>query len=61
MFGTEWLNARQLASALGVSYTTLFKLLKVTNSSGNHCPFHQMTRHSRKYYSLDEVKNWLKN
>ena len=61
MFGTEWLNARQLAVALGVSYTTLFKLLKVTNTSGERCPFHRMTQHSRKYYSLDEVKKWLKS
>ena len=28
MFGTEFKNARQLAKALGIGNTTLFKMLK---------------------------------
>lgn len=53
MFGTELLNARQLAKELGISYTYFFKLKK----SG--CPYHQLGEQGRKYYILSEVQEWL--
>ena len=53
MFGTELLNARQMADELGISYTYCFKLIK------NGCPYHQLTERGRKYYLPAEVKQWL--
>ena len=53
MFGTELLNARQLAKELGISYTYFFKLKK----SG--CPYNQLGEQGRKYYILSEVQEWL--
>lgn len=61
MFGTEFKNARQLAAALGISNTTLFKMLKKKNSHGQSCPVHQLAPGCRKYYKVDEVKRWLMN
>ena len=59
MYGTKLINARQLADALGVCNTTLFKMLKQINQRGDPCPFHQLGPNSRKYYVLDEVQQWL--
>ena len=53
MFGTELLNARQIAEELGISYTYFFKLIK------NGCPYHQLGDQGRKYYVLKEVQEWL--
>lgn len=53
MFGTELLNARQVAKELGISYTYFFKLRK------NGCPYHQLGERGRKYYILREVQEWL--
>lgn len=53
MFGTELLNARQVAKELGISYTYFFKLRK------NGCPYHQLGEQGRKYYILREVQEWL--
>lgn len=53
MFGTELLNARQVAEKLGISYTYFFKIRK----SG--CPYHQLGNQGRKYYVLKEVQDWL--
>lgn len=53
MFGTELLNARQVAKELGISYTYFFKLRK------NGCPYHQLGEQGRKYYILSEVQEWL--
>ncbi len=53
MFGTELLNARQVAKELGISYTYFFKLRK------NGCPYHQLGNQGRKYYVLKEVQDWL--
>lgn len=55
MFGTQLLNARQVAQKLGISYTYFFKMLK----KGENCPYHQLGQDGRKYYILDEVENWL--
>ena len=59
MYGTKLINARQLADALGVCNTTLFKMLKQRNQRGDPCPFHQLGPNSRKYYVLDEVQQWI--
>lgn len=61
MYGNELLNARQLAQALGVSNTTIFKMLKQKNNKGLRCPVHQLAPGCRKYYQLNEVKEWLLN
>lgn len=61
MFGTELLNARQLAEALGVGNTTLFKIIKQKNNRGESCPVHQLAPGCRKYYDLKEVKQWILN
>lgn len=53
MFGTELLNARQIAEELGISYTYFFKLIK------NGCLYHQLGDQGRKYYVLKEVQEWL--
>lgn len=53
MFGTELLNARQVAKELGISYTYFFKLRK------NGCSYHQLGNQGRKYYVLKEVQDWL--
>ncbi|WP_318630206.1 helix-turn-helix transcriptional regulator [Limosilactobacillus reuteri] len=60
LYGTNLLNARQLASALNVCNTTLFKMLHQTNRDGEHCPYHQLGS-GRKYYVLEEVQQWLLN
>lgn len=54
MFGTDLLNAQQMAKRLGVSYTYFFKLIK------NGCPYRQLTPNGRKYYLPSEVESWLK-
>lgn len=59
MYGTDLLNARQLAKELGIGNTTLFKMLKQKNNEGATCPTHQLAPGFRKYYRLDEVKEWL--
>lgn len=59
MFGDDLINARQLAKALNISNTTLFKLLKRQNSAGEKCPVHQLAPDCRKYYRLEEVRQWL--
>lgn len=61
MFGTELLNAHQLATALGIGDTTLFKIIKKENNHGEPCPVHQLAPGCRKYYRLSEVKQWLLN
>lgn len=61
MYGTELLNAHQLAQALGVGNTTIFKMLKQKNNQGRTCPVHQLAPGCRKYYRLEEVKKWLLN
>ncbi|MCC4482789.1 hypothetical protein [Limosilactobacillus reuteri] len=61
MFGENLLNAKQLAKKLGVGNTTVFKLLKQKNNSGQACPVHQLAPGCRKYYIFDEVKQWLMN
>ncbi len=53
MFGTELLNARQVAEKLGISYTYFFKIRK------GGCPYHQLGNQGRKYYVLKEVQDWL--
>lgn len=53
MFGEKVLNGKQVATALGISQGYLYKLL----ASG--LPYHQLDEHSRKYYVLNEVEEWL--
>jgi len=55
MFGTQFLNAQQIAQKLGISYTYFFKVLK----RGGNCPYHQLGNDRRKYYVLEEVEHWL--
>lgn len=59
LYGTDLLNATMLAKKLGIGTTTLYKMMKKTNSRGEHCPVHQLAPGCRKYYVLDEVKSWL--
>lgn len=59
MYGTNLLNARQLAAKLQVCNTTFFKTLHQQNNKGDYCPYHQLGPHSRKYYVLEEVQAWL--
>lgn len=54
IFGSEILNAKQLAEKLGISRNYL---LKMVNSG---LPYHQLGEESRKYYIFDEVEDWLK-
>lgn len=61
MYGTDLLNAKQLAQELKVCNTTLFKILKQTNQKGEVCPVHQLGSNGRKYYVLAEVRQWLLN
>lgn len=53
MFGEDILNGKQLCSALGISTTLMYRLIR------NGMPYHQLSTASRKYYNLNEVKDWL--
>lgn len=53
MFGDKILNGKQLCTALGISTTLLYRLIR------NGMPYHQLSANSRKYYNIEEVKNWL--
>lgn len=53
MFGKSVLNGKQLCNRLGMSTTLLYRLL----DSG--MPYHRLTKNSRRYYNLEEVKDWL--
>ncbi|WP_290034278.1 hypothetical protein [Ligilactobacillus cholophilus] len=55
LFGDDILNGQQLINELGISRTYLCKLLKLG------LPYHQLDKNTRKYYVLDEVKEWLLN
>lgn len=55
MFGNEILNAKQLATKLGISRTYLYKMLK------NGLSYHQLESKSRKYFVYKEVQEWLLN
>lgn len=53
MFGQDILNGKQLCEKLGISTTLLYRLIK------NGMPYHQLSTASKKYYNLNEVKDWL--
>lgn len=53
MFGKDILNGKQLREVLGISTTIYYQLIK------NGMPFHQLTTTSKKYFNVNEVKNWL--
>lgn len=55
LFGDDILNGQQLIKKLGISRTYLCKLLKLG------LPYHQLDKNTRKYYVLNEVKEWLLN
>jgi phospholipid N-methyltransferase len=54
MFGEMILNGKQITEKLNISQGQLYKLIALG------MPFHQLSEHSRKYYVLDEVIEWLK-
>ncbi|MQB61173.1 hypothetical protein [Limosilactobacillus reuteri] len=55
MFGDKILNGKQLRQYLKISTTIYYQLLK------NGLPSHQLTANSRRYFNIDEVKNWLES
>ena len=61
MYGTKLLNARQLTKELGIGSTTYFKLVHKKNQHCKPFPVHQLSPDCRKYYVLDEVREWLLN
>lgn len=58
------LNKKALASTLGMSQTTLWRVFKINQALARKyklksCPVHRSYTSGRKYYLADEVQNWL--
>ncbi len=59
------LNQTQLAKALGTSYTTLWRIISLNKKKARKlhlpkCPEHSLYPGGRKYFYLEEFKQWLK-
>lgn len=60
----EFLNRTELAHALNISPTTLWRVMKSNQSFARknklrNCPIHQNYTGGRKYYLADEVEKWF--
>lgn len=58
------LNKKGLAQALGMSSTTLWRVLKANQTIARRyklraCPQHRSYASGHKYYFADEVQGWL--
>ncbi|WP_223896153.1 hypothetical protein [Lactobacillus huangpiensis] len=58
------LNRRALAKALGLSETTLWRVIKSNQEIARQnklrkCPTHRNYAGGRKHYLVDEVQSWL--
>lgn len=58
------LNKKELAAALGMSSTTLWRCLNYAKKTAKKLKIEKLPSHSyysggRKYYYLSEVQNWL--
>ena len=60
----KWLNRKALAEALGMSETTLWRVMKSNQTTArvnklNKCPTHRNYAEGRKYYLASEVQAWI--
>jgi Mor family transcriptional regulator len=61
---TELLNRQELAQALNMSSTTLWRVIRSNQAFARknklkNCPIHQNYAGGRKYYLADEVEKWF--
>ncbi len=61
----ERLNKKQLAKAMGMSTTTLWRCLNSASQIAKKAKLEKLPAHSfypggRKYFYLTEIQNWLK-
>ena len=60
----NWLNRKALAEALGMSETTLWRVIKSNQATARvnklkKCPTHRNYAGRRKYYLASEVQAWI--
>ena len=60
----NWLNRKALAEALGMSETTLWRVIKSKQATARvnklkKCPTHRNYAGGRKYYLASEVQAWI--